>query len=261
MKKLIITLIALALVLCSAVTVAAKDEFATAGDLYQYWSETAFPDYVCGVWSNDGTMESLTVAVQDNEAGNAGKQEILDLVADDSSVTFVYREYSYNYLRNVQDEIFLYFEKDTGLISTSVNQHKNRVDLGILTDRKDDDATREMLAELQEKYGDIFIVSYYEGICIDDAVAEEIGAVIVTTEGSNAPIAQIAVICAVVLLLLAVTVFAVRKKTLTLQTNTGENISTVATLSVHDVENMVKDSNAEVSSDLELKIMSEIENR
>ncbi len=260
MKKLIVTLIALVLVLCSAVTVAAQDEFATAGDLYQYWSEESFPDYVCGVWSNDGTMESLTVAVQDNEAGNAGKQEILDLVADDSSVTFVYQEYSYNYLKKVQNEIFPYFEKDVGLSTTAVNEYKNRVELGILTDRKDDDATLEMLAELREKYGDIFIVSYTEGVQTYDTITEIGTTVAIEAEQGDVPTAQIAVICVVALLLLAVTAFAVRKKTLTLQTNTGENISTAAALSVHDVENMVKDSKAEVTPELDVKIINKIEN-
>ena len=74
-------LTALLMIVCSTGVLAA--EFADANALFQYWystqetpSASPYPDYVCGVWSTDGTTDHLTIAVTKDEAGEAGKSEI-----------------------------------------------------------------------------------------------------------------------------------------------------------------------------------------
>lgn len=256
MKKLIVAIAALVLAFTCVVSVTAAEEFATAGDLYQYWAENSMPDYVCGVWSTDGSMTNLTIAVQDNEAGNAGKQEILDLIADDSTVTFTYQQYSRNYMLKVQEEIFPYFEKDLGLISTGVDEYQNRIVLGIHEDRINEKATQEMLSELNEKYGDIFVIEQSSGIylTVEDTL-ENFG-----KEKSSDNKYQIPIICALILFAAAGTgmiIFRKRRIKL-LQTDTGET-AVSAPLSTKEIENMVKKSNAKITSELDSKIMREIE--
>lgn len=268
MKKLITAIIAVLIACTFSITAFADGEYATAGDLYQDWAATyppdytpSYPDYVCGVWSTDGGMTNLTIAVQDNEAGEAGKQEILDLIADDSTVTFVYQKYSKNYLLSIQKEIDLYFENDLGMVFTGVNEYDNRVDIGILEERKNDPDTKKMIDELTEKYGDaVFIECTYAVASIEDTVADFSTISDANDEVNNKHI--IVVLCAVGSVFIAVaSVVVVRKRSaLTLQTNTGENIAT-STLSTKEVENMVKSSNTEVPAELDAKIMTEINNK
>lgn len=152
-KTLIIFFAALLLVTCFASTA-----YKTAGDLFNEWSLNGFPDYVCGVWSNDGTMDSLTIALTDENA----KNEVLSLIGDSSSVSFVYMEHSRNMLSSVQEELIPYFESDRGLVTSALNEIDNCITLGILEERKDHPDTLSMIAELREKYGDIFVIEYTE---------------------------------------------------------------------------------------------------
>ena len=262
MKKLFVTVIMLVFVFTCAASVTAADEFATAGDLYQYWAATYPPDCVCGVWSTDGGSTNLTIAVQNNKAGNAGKQEILDLVADDSTVTFTYQEYSLNYLRGVQDEIHPYFAKDLGLTYSGVDEYNNRLTLGILEERIDEADTQAMILELYEQYGDIFIIEYSNGFVatLEETVADMPSVILRKNSVDSAHI--IIVVCAAgIMLFTAIFVILSKKKNaLTLQTNTGESMSAPGSVSLKEVENMVKSSTAEINPDLDAKIMNEIEN-
>ena len=80
--------------------------FPTLFDLFQHWCNDGYPDYVTGVWSNDGSSYNLTVGLVDGTAGEAGKQEILDLIENDASITFTTQTYSHNYLMRIQDALF-----------------------------------------------------------------------------------------------------------------------------------------------------------
>lgn len=259
MKKIITVLAALTLLFSCSAAVYADEQFDSAGDLFQYWEETSYPDYICGVWSTDGGITNLTFAVQNNEAGNAGKQDILDLIADDSTVTFVYQEYSKNYLLKVQEELYPYFKKDLGLISLGIDESENRIILGILEEKGNDEATWKMVEEVQEKYGDIFIVNYQAQIITTlEDVLRDVPAVVY--KGNN-PQGYISLACILgALLLAAVLTVVVRKQNATtLQTNTGENLSTSASLSTKEVESMVKNALMNTSLRLDEKIISEIE--
>ena len=104
MKKLTAVLLVLTLLFGFSLTAFAEEaKFEKMKDLNNYWAENdAYPDWFCGVWTETGSLNNLVVAVLDTEEGERGKQEILDLIEDDSSVTFTYGEYSRNYLVSVQ---------------------------------------------------------------------------------------------------------------------------------------------------------------
>ncbi len=148
---------------CSITAFAEDDKYSTAGDLYQDWYDN-LPDYICGVWSNDGSSNNLTFGIQNNEAGNAGKQEMLRLIKNENTVAFVYQTYSRNYLLGIQEELNVYFKKDIGLISTALDEKNNCIELGIHHQEKDEPATKEMIVELKNKYGDAVSVEFVEEI-------------------------------------------------------------------------------------------------
>lgn len=160
-RKVLVAVLFAILLICSCSVIASAEEgkYDTAGDLYEAWYET-LPDYICGVWSTDGGASNLTFGIQNTELGNAGKTEMLELVKDDSSITFVYQEYSRNYLLQIQKELDGYFEKDFGLISTGLNEKNNCIVLGIFEERKDEADTQKMIGEITQKYGNAVSVEY-----------------------------------------------------------------------------------------------------
>ena len=92
MKKMLIFIVSFALFCTLGGSVLADSEYANAMALYNSWYvekdvdgqkvfEQEYPEAVCGVWSTDGGMDNLTVAVTDDEAGERAK-EGPDLSAD-----------------------------------------------------------------------------------------------------------------------------------------------------------------------------------
>ena len=130
---------------------AAGETYSTAGDLYQAWCDN-LPDYICGVWSTDGGQNNLTFGIQENEAGDAGKQEILNLVENDSTVSFVNQKHSRNYLLQVLEDMIEYFEKDQGIITAGLNEQQNYVEIGICGIYKDNDETDIIIDDLNTRY-------------------------------------------------------------------------------------------------------------
>ena len=113
--------------------------FATSEDLFQYWASpypTQYPDYVGGIWTDNGTSYPLTIALTDDAAGKTGKKEILRLIADDNSVKFTTVKYSRNLLERAMNEITPYFEQDLGLVGLGVYDMENHVELEIHKDYK-----------------------------------------------------------------------------------------------------------------------------
>ena len=157
MRKIIAIMISILIFCLGGITVSAEAAmYETAGDLFQAWCNGSAqrPDYICGVWSTDGGYTNLTFGIQNTDEGKRGKQEILDMIVDDSTVSFEYQKYSENYLNQIQEEIIPYFQKDLGMVSCGVYVMENRVEIEIHKDRKNDPATKEMVKEFKEKYGD-----------------------------------------------------------------------------------------------------------
>lgn len=146
-------------------------KYLTMGDLYQAWYENReyeynYPDYVCGVWTETGDMSELVVAVTKDEAGEAGKEEILSLIENDDSVKFTYQSYSYKELRQVQDEISSFMGDESGIYGLGVYEMDNKVHADI--DMSNPNA--EMYVEkLLGQYGDMLVFEAGNGITLDEA--------------------------------------------------------------------------------------------
>lgn len=248
MKKLFALILAVVLICsCSIIVSAEEAKYNTAGELYEAWYEN-LPDYICGVWSTDGGTNNLTFGIKNNAAGNAGKQEMLDLVKNNSTLTFVYQEYSRNYLLQIQREIDEYMKKELGLISTALNEQNNCIELGILKERKDDVATQDMIKEVTDRYGNAVTVEYTDAIYA------------LTTDMNGLWTSQhIILIMGIVVVFLAGMFFVFQKRNvLLLQTNNGATVSTATSPSTKEVENLVRKTQYDIPSELDQRIMNEI---
>ncbi len=132
--------------LCSAAFAEGPEEtpaqFENAGALFQHWMANAgngqspYPAYVCGVWSTDGTEKNLTIAVTKDEAGEAGKAEILAAIADKSTVTFTLQEH---------------MGEETGVYGMGVYESENCVMISINEENPNAEA---FMQECFQRYGD-----------------------------------------------------------------------------------------------------------
>ena len=264
MKKILTALTIIVLLITFTLPCCAEAVFETAWDLNQMWAPTNYPDYVCGVWSTDGSMQNLTIAVLDTEEGNKGKQEILDLIEDDSTVTFTYGEYSRNYLINIQDELLELFktEEEHGLISTALNEYESKIVLGILKEYKDNKKTEQMLSDITTQYGDIFTVSYCDKPVEDTLlVTPQVTTPINDNMVNRKSTPSITTITLVLVLISSVAFMVIRKKRNAIMlTNTGENITTTAPTK-KEIEHTIKKSNIDYPQNLDKKILNEIENK
>ena len=242
MKKLLIMLFSVLFVFSCAVVVSAEEaQYSNAGELYEAWAEN-LPDYICGVWSTDGGYSNLTFGIQDNEAGNAGKQKMLDLIENDSSITFVYQEYSRNYLLQIQREIDEYMKLDLGLVSTGLYDTRNCIELG-------NSDTQKMIKEITDKYGNAVSVTY------TDARFE------LTLGEEKDPMAQYSLFLPVFLVAVAVLgmlFIVIQKRGVLLQTGNGTTMVSTTAPTGKEVEEMVMKSSHKTSSKLDKKIMNAI---
>lgn len=158
MKRIFLLAMSLIL-LCSFPVRAAAEEagiYENAGALYEAWvSGDCVPDYITAVISTDGGTDNLTFGLVAGDAGERGRQEILDLVRNDDSVTIMYQTYSRNELYLIQDEIVNeYFAQDLGLISAGVCEGVNKIVLEVKTDYAENADTLQMIQKVTDRYGD-----------------------------------------------------------------------------------------------------------
>lgn len=253
MRKIIAIMISILIFCLGGVAVSAETAvYETAGDLYRAWYDGSAqrPDYICGVWSTDGGDTNLTFGIQDTDEGKRGKQEILDMIVDDSTVSFEYQKYSENYLYQINEEIIPYFQKDLGIVSCGVYVMENRVEIEIHKDRKNDPATKEMVKEFKEKYGDAVHIEY--GDFYVTTTLEE-------TNPSANNTTLILAVAAFVLLAMTATFAVWKARTAAVQTNTGTVVTSSAGYSTKAVESMVKESSVSVPSELDARIMDSID--
>ena len=243
---------------CATIASAEEATYSTAGELFQAWEEN-YPDYICGVWSTDGGHVNLTFGIQNNELGNAGKQEILNLVENDSTISFVYQVFSRNYLVKSQKGIDAYSGKDLGLVSTSVDEINNRIVLGVLEERKDTADTQKMIEAIQERYANAVSIEY-----TDEFPHDELPHIdnYYKSKASNTHPFLFLIFGAAILLLSAMTFAHYHKKNMAvLQTNNGTTVLTTASLSAKEVEDMIKKSSCSIPSDLDQKVMHVIDRK
>lgn len=164
MKRVISLAVCLFMMCICSVMASAEGSgiYENAGQLYEAWvSQSGVPDYISGIWSTDGSVENLTFGVVKGEAGEKGRQEILALVRDDSTVTIVYQTYSRNYLYRVQEEIVdAYFEKGLGLVTAGLDEYNNKLNFEIHIDYANNADTLAMIQQVTEQYGDAVSLRY-----------------------------------------------------------------------------------------------------
>ena len=164
MKRVVVLVICFLILHSCVVMVSAEDSatYETAGQLYAAWMEQdCVPDYIAGVWSRDGSSDNLVFAIVEGADGEQGKQEVLALIRDDFSVTFVYRPYSRNYLYRIQKEIEeTYFEVTRGLLYIGVHEYKNRVHLAVVVSDAENEDVQDAIQQITQQYGDAVYISY-----------------------------------------------------------------------------------------------------
>lgn len=259
MKKITVLFISLLLVYSLCFSSSAEAVFETAGDLYQSWAGVDnYPDYVCGVWSTNGSGDYLTIAVLDTEEGEQGKAEILDLVEDDSTVTFAYGEYSRNYLTNTLNEVTKLFKtsKEHGIVAVALSDKENRIALTVIDEYENNEVSNETLNKLKAQYCDVFIINYAKEPIFSEDLAYISSTDISIHDERKTP--DYSTIVLFVILIFSITFMIVRKRhQALLKTTTGEVISSTE-LSEKEVENLIKHSDIEYPDELDKKISEAI---
>ena len=149
----------------------ADGKYATMGDLYQAWGGyEGYPDYICGVWSTDGGMDNLTVAVTKDEAGERGKAEILSQLENPGTVTFTFQTYRYSELQQVMDEITAQMGGDSPIVACGVYEMDNNVHVTV---NESHEKAQEIALELSQRYTDRVVVEL--GDLMYTTALEELG--------------------------------------------------------------------------------------
>lgn len=167
MKRICTTILLLVLILSLSVAAAATEggTFQTAGDLWHYWvTEDCVPDYITGIWSTDGSTENLTFGLLPGETGESAKQQILNLILEDSTAAFVTQTYSRNYLFAIMEDVNRYFERKLGFMSAGPSEYDNVVYIELHTDYQNNPDSRAAVAELEKKYGSAVSISFTDTI-------------------------------------------------------------------------------------------------
>ena len=158
MKRILLLAMSLILLFSFPVRAAAEEAgiYENAGALYEAWvSGDCVPDYITAVISTDGGTDNLTFGLVEGEAGERGRQKILDLVRNDATVTIMYQTYSRNELDGVLDEIVNeYFAQDLGLVTAGVYEGANKIILEVKTDYAENADTLQMIRDVTDRYGD-----------------------------------------------------------------------------------------------------------
>ena len=147
-----------------------EGKYATMGDLYQAWGGyEGYPEYICGVWSTDGGMSNMTVAVTKDKAGERGKEKILSLLENPNSVTFTYQSYSYQELQEVNEAVVeRMVAGDRSIVACGIYEMENKVHISVLETAENAEKTAQKLVKT---YGDKVTVEL--GAMLFDTTMEE----------------------------------------------------------------------------------------
>lgn len=259
MKKITSLIMSIFLMFSLCFHCGAEAIFETAQDLYESWAGVDnYPDYVCGVWSTHGEPDYLTIAVLDTEEGEQGKAEILDLVKDDSTVTFAYGEYSRDYLTNTLNEVAKLFKtsKEHGIVAVALSDKENRIALTVVDEYENNEKSKETLDNLKSQYGDVFIINYAKEPIFSEDLAYISSTDISIHEEKDTP--DYSTIVLLLILVFSVTFMVVRKRRQALlKTTTGEVVASTE-LSEKEIENLVKNCETSYPETLDKKIYETI---
>lgn len=228
MKQNYLWLFLLVCLLCfPSIRCAAADAmYPTALDLLNSWQDE-YPDAFCGCWCEGAPNIHLTIAVTNTAEGEALKQEILSQVEDDSTVSFVYRQYSRNELLAVQTELESYFQQDIGLVFLALRDEENQIEAAFYRPKLDLPETQAVLQAWEQQFG--------TAIGIQAVDYETLEPTIGTIAPAKAPPWHLIAICAVFFLtILAAALWIVQRKHHT-ALQTTENILTQDNASISKI--------------------------
>lgn len=244
-----------------------KNAFQTAGDLFQYWMsgksfpESPYPDYVTGVWSTDGSADQLTFGVTKDEAGEAGKAEILSYIVDDSTVTFAYQSFPHHELMKVQRSLVSSMNDETGAYAMGVHDMENRVVISINVSAPGAEAFME---ECFAAYGDRVAFEEGEGIFLTlETGVDGTGGVpatgLVQETGLNKP-NLLPLVCLLAALLLSLGVLTIlrNRRSRTAVTAEGEHVA-AASVTEGEIKTALKENLAAPPAALDKKILAAAE--
>lgn len=265
MKRILVIALSL-IVLCTFPVIVFAEEgvYENAGALYEAWMrEDALPDFVSGVWSNDGGSKNLTIGIVDDENGASAEQEILAQIIDDSTVTIVYQKFSRNYLYEIMDEINPLFHKGLGLVTAGTDEYENRVEIEIHVDHKDDPSTQRMIQELTDLHGEAVSFSYVDAYPVPCDSTEKVdnvaGLLLTVTDPKNYSAALLFMV--VVCLAAVVCLFLIQKKKQRLaaiQIGNKLGVMDRDPVSAREIEESIRTSEPAVPDELDARVMDSI---
>lgn len=160
MRRMKLLRILITALLCIALsTCALAADFANVYELFVHWEQNGYPPDVAGVYSNDGSMENLTIQLIGDTDGSR-EAEIRAMLEDDSTVSFEAGTYSTADLQRIHEEIVDTYMSDpaNGIYSCGVGWsseggfgpggNESRVVVTVAEDRY-----AELLAALVDAYG------------------------------------------------------------------------------------------------------------
>lgn len=266
MKRFFVMAVCFFAICSCAATVFAEDEgvYENAGQLYDAWvSQNCVPDYITGVWSTDGGHENLTFGVTKGEEGELGKQEILDLVHNDATVTIVYQTYSRNYLYQIQEEIEKeYFAAGVGLVAAGVDEYENKLCLEVHMDYAENGNTLAMIQQVTIQYGDAVTIRYvdtYPQFVVGTQPPISTGPLFVMTNPQNQPFAAGVLLAGCGIVLAFFLLIAIPRRRM--MAVTSERISVVVgagAISKREVEDAIRKSAYEPSESLQERIIESL---
>ena len=233
-----------------AAPAAEENTFRDAGELLKHWHTAGFPDYVCGVWSTDGGTENLTISLTDDEKGEAGKREILESVADGSTVTLAYARFPRNELCEAQEAVTRRFQAyglDTEIFSAGLLEQENVVEVGLDLKNADEEMKRFM-EECQNAFGDK--IRFVQGSILQTTVS--------THRNPTIVYGGLAAAAALFLLIGGMLYMYRRRCGCVRRADGGTAVLAVPTYSGKQVEKMVKSSTVVPPPEMEESVFSRI---
>lgn len=179
MKRFLVVLLVGTLVVCGWSIYSSQpqpiEKFETAVDLVQYWSNTEYPSYICGVFVKSQSHDKTVVAfgITDDEMGRAGRDEILTLIRDKSTAFFVTQKYTYAQMFSAKEDLMSYLTSHYELLgewNLGIRQSKNYVYVNLWENEKNLNAIERFKNETYEKYGDMVHIGVGEpggGLSLD----------------------------------------------------------------------------------------------
>ncbi len=131
--------------------------FADAGALVQSWGEE-YPDYVCGIWSENGDLSQLVIGILPGEAGEKGRQTVLEQIENDDSVRFVTQQHSHTELSCIMEKLTAYMQeqKVPDLYACALDDQDNCIRAEVNLENPSP-ALKDFMAWCTEQYGDAVV--------------------------------------------------------------------------------------------------------